>query len=194
METNQKAEKKGRKEKKERPKVSHRMSVSLTDEVYGFISEIAEQYHKSSAAIFRSLLANNLHRYLGHVRYVDPVQGGQILGSLSDCAKQLEGIKNELRRIGINYNQELRIKNIQAKIAEHDMRCRELVRQGTALGEKSGEVGQLANEITALKKERSEIEKSAGTAQKFGQLLAKYNEITSRLEGELKNVFVNTQG
>ena len=68
-----------------------------------------------SIKTLRIALDKNLAIYLGTVRYIDKEQADDILKVLMDISDTNSKILNNVKRIGINYNQELRLKNAEAK-------------------------------------------------------------------------------
>lgn len=61
------------------------------------------------------MIDKNLAIYLGTVRYIDKEQADDILNVSMEISNSFRSILNNVRRIGINYNQELRLKNAEAK-------------------------------------------------------------------------------
>lgn len=61
------------------------------------------------------MIDKNLAIYLGTVRYIDKEQADDILNVSMEISNSCRSILNNVRRIGINYNQELRLKNAEAK-------------------------------------------------------------------------------
>lgn len=61
------------------------------------------------------MIDKNLAIYLGTVRYIDKEQADDILNVSMEISDSCRNILNNVKRIGINYNQELRLKNAEAK-------------------------------------------------------------------------------
>lgn len=93
------------------------VTVRLPDEVWQVIRDVAEENAVSLASVCRMSIASELSKYLRQVRYIDQEQGEEIQTLVSKTCDTLEDIHDELRRIGVNYNQEVKIKNIEAKYA-----------------------------------------------------------------------------
>ena len=91
------------------------MNIRFTPEVYESLKELSEEFDVSMARIVRLALSDNLSKYLGEVRYVDKEQARQINHNICILGRDLRQIGNQLRRIGINYNQELKLKHIEEK-------------------------------------------------------------------------------
>lgn len=79
------------------------------------ISTVAKKNKTSIAQLVRMLVENRLTGYLSNVHYIDEKQGDDIQKELYNLSSKLDDIKFELNRIGVNYNQEVRIKNIKGK-------------------------------------------------------------------------------
>lgn len=79
------------------------------------ISTVAKKNKTSIAQLVRMLVENRLTGYLSSVHYIDEKQGDDIQKELYNLSSKLDDIKFELNRIGVNYNQDVRIKNIKEK-------------------------------------------------------------------------------
>ena len=53
-------------------------------------------------------------KYLGNVEYVDANQGAEIRKLFGEICTELSRSRMELNRIGVNYNQEMRLMNARA--------------------------------------------------------------------------------
>lgn len=104
-----------RKSSNRQKELTHRLSVSLSEKTYNELRKLAEKHGESIASVIRIALDKNLAIYLGTVRYIDKEQAEEILKVLMDISDTNNKILNNVKRIGINYNQELRLKNAEAK-------------------------------------------------------------------------------
>lgn len=104
-----------RKSSNRQKELPHRLSVSLSEKTYNELRELAEKYGESIASVIRLVIDKNLGIYLGTVRYIDKEQADDILNVSMDIYNTNRKILNNVKRIGINYNQELRLKNAEAK-------------------------------------------------------------------------------
>lgn len=89
------------------------ITVRFTDEAMKVIDELATSHGKSKAEIIRTAVDKNLLNYLSHTVYVEPKQGQEIKAAMYELTTELQNIKSELNRIGVNYNQELRLKQLE---------------------------------------------------------------------------------
>ena len=91
------------------------ITVRFTEDAWEAIRDIAESNRLSQAEVVRMAVAGNLSRYLGDIKFVDPKQGEQIRSYVVDLVDTVSAIRVELNRIGVNYNQEVRVLNTEAK-------------------------------------------------------------------------------
>ena len=95
------------------------VTVRLPENVYFQTKELAEIFSLSFASVARITLEANLENYLGTVKYIDKEQADKISEAVRELTAECREIKNNIKRIGINYNQEIRLKNITQKY--HDV-------------------------------------------------------------------------
>lgn len=80
-----------------------------------------------------------LDKYLDGVQYVDKEQGEATKALLGKVYTEMSGIRTELHRIGVNYNQEVRLLNQQSKTGQKRLGqmdiydIRELLKEGEAV-------------------------------------------------------------
>ena len=91
------------------------ITVRFTTDGYDAICDLAEQYKMSKAEIVRLATDDRLIKYLGNTVYIDKEQGEAVTLAVGKIGTELEKIRLELNRIGVNYNQAQRLKNIQEK-------------------------------------------------------------------------------
>lgn len=90
-------------------------SVRFTKGVIEVIDDIATNNSCSRAEIIRFCVDNRLEKYLTNVLLVEPEQGREIRELLHNTLVELGNIRAEINRIGVNYNQEIRLKNLEQK-------------------------------------------------------------------------------
>ena len=98
------------------------VTVRLPENVYFQTKELSERFSLSFASVARIALEAELENYLGTVKYIDKEQAEEIRKTLLEILDNCRKIYNEANRIGVNYNQEIRLKNAEAKYEEikHD--------------------------------------------------------------------------
>ena len=95
------------------------VTVRLPENRYFQLKELAEESSLSFASVARIALEAELENYLGTVKYIDKEQADKISEAVRELTAECREIKNHIKRIGINYNQEIRLKNITQKY--HDV-------------------------------------------------------------------------
>ena len=92
-----------------------KITVRLEKKVITAIDQIAKSYDLNRTVVMRLILANRLDKYLSRVQYVDREQADEIRKMLTELADQINDMRSQLRYIGNNYNQEIKIKHIREK-------------------------------------------------------------------------------
>lgn len=92
-----------------------RMSVTMSADTHRALKRLAEEYHVSIAFVVRVAIEKRLNDYFGTFRYIDRQQAEKIYNVTAEIADNSRNILNNVRRIGINYNQELKLKNAEEK-------------------------------------------------------------------------------
>ena len=95
------------------------VTVRLPENRYFQMKELSERFSLSFASVARIALEAELENYLGTVKYIDKEQADKISEAVRELTDECREIKNNIKRIGINYNQEIRLKNITQKY--HDV-------------------------------------------------------------------------
>lgn len=84
-------------------------------EHYEAIKDIAAEHNMSAAAVVRCAVYGQLARYYSGLRYIDMRQGKEIHQQLMALSNAMSQIAFELRRVGVNYNQEVKLRQIEKK-------------------------------------------------------------------------------
>lgn len=92
-----------------------RITVGFDEKTYNELCGLAKEFGMSLSAVTRIALEENLRIYFGKVRYIDREQAEEIRKTLLEILDNCRKIYNEMNRIGVNYNQEIRLKNAEAK-------------------------------------------------------------------------------
>ena len=95
------------------------VTVRLPENRYFQMKELSERFSLSFASVARIALEAELENYLGTVKYIDKEQADKISEAVRELTDECREIKNNIKRIGINYNQEIRLKNETRKY--HDV-------------------------------------------------------------------------
>ena len=95
-----------------------RVCVSLPTKTHEELCTLAKDYNYSVSFTARLAIEGRLEDYLGAVRYVDNEQAAKLKSTILEIEADCRKILNNIRRIGVNYNQELRLKNAENKYRE----------------------------------------------------------------------------
>ena len=87
------------------------LTVRFTGPALDTIRDIADEHGFSAAEIVRFTVDNTLKEYLGSIQFLDYEQGKKIEKQLAEIQTLTSQIGTELNRIGVNYNQEIRLAN-----------------------------------------------------------------------------------
>ncbi len=100
------------------------------------IENLAKRSDCSTAEIVRRSVDGSLDRYLDGVQYVEKEQGEAVKTLLGKLYTEISRVRMELNRIGVNYNQEVKLKNQQSKASQKrldQIDIRELLKEGEAV-------------------------------------------------------------
>ena len=134
------------------------VTVRFAPEVMAAIKDISDRHSVSKAEIVRLGFQSDLIKYLGNMEYVDANQGAEIRKLFGEICTELSRSRMELNRIGVNYNQEMRLKNIRAKYG-NDMSLRmheenEIMNGVNSV--KTEDLERIVNHIDSVMKEAGE--------------------------------------
>lgn len=91
------------------------MNVRLTREAYDAVADLADEYGVSKAMVIRLALSGNMGNHLGTIRYTDPETEAELRRTAARIGDASVEIGHQLRRIGKNYNDALKLAHIEAK-------------------------------------------------------------------------------
>lgn len=94
------------------------VTIRLPLKVKEKIDNVAKNSGCSTAEAIRRSLDGSLSKYSDEVQYVDVEQGETIRKQLNNLFTEVSDMRTELHRIGVNYNQEVKLKNQQNKFDE----------------------------------------------------------------------------
>jgi len=93
----------------------HKISARVTDDEYRELVATAAEYHVSIASMIRIALGVETRAVHDHVVYVDQSQAATMKAQMTEIMNEMQQIRTELRRIGVNYNQMAKIRNTAVK-------------------------------------------------------------------------------
>lgn len=91
------------------------ITVRFSSDAWDAIRDIAAENKISQAELVRMAVSGNLEKYLGTIRIVDKDEATKIREAILALLSELTKIQLELNRIGVNYNQEIRLRQIEKK-------------------------------------------------------------------------------
>lgn len=93
------------------------MTIRFSTDAWAQIEKLARKHGMNKTELVRMALAGNLARYLGTIRIIDERQAEEIKALIKELLAEVTAVKVELHRIGVNYNQAIRLKQIERKYA-----------------------------------------------------------------------------
>lgn len=106
------------------------MTVRFSTDAWDAIESLARKNGMNKTELVRMALAGNLARYLGTIRIIDDKQAAEIKELIKALLDEVSAVKMELHRIGVNYNQAVRLKQIERKYAGRGMDVSALLQRG----------------------------------------------------------------
>lgn len=137
-------------------KIGVRIPVSTKEK----LELLAENRGCTLSNILREIIDGTLEKHSTSVEYIDSEQGKEIKEFVFQIHTDIANIYKELHRLGINYNQQTKLKNIEAKYSNQQLSIPELV----------NEIGFVTNECDGFSKKA------------LDEIMLKYEKVTERLE------------
>lgn len=110
------------KEKTPKKPATRVRSFRLTQSESDLIDKLAAEYDVTPSHVMRLVMSSNIKKYFGDLKYMDHDQGVEIKKIITDIAEYLSKIRYELNRIGVNYNQDMKLRQAQKKFDELTVR------------------------------------------------------------------------
>ena len=152
-------------------------TVRFGAEADRMIHEVAEEYGCSFAEVVRVAVDNRLEEYFGILRYVDVDTGKNINRNVAAIGTMLQEHLYQLKRIGYNYNQELKLKHIEEK-------RRRLAAKAVADGVNIGEKKEIERQQKLLSEQEEMYRRIPTLDKKELDSLVKRFEKTAKELGE----------
>ena len=152
-------------------------TVRFGAEADRMIHEVAEEYGCSFAEVVRVAVDNRLEEYFGILRYVDLETGENINRNVAAIGTMLQEHLYQLKRIGYNYNQELKLKHIEEK-------RRRLAAKAVADGVNIGEKKEIERQQKLLSEQEEMYRRIPSLDKKELDSLVKRFEKTAKELGE----------
>ena len=139
------------------------LTVRFTGPAIETIKSIAAEHGFSAAEIIRFTMDNKLKEYLGSIQFMDYEQGKDIEKDILQLVRLTQKVGQELNRIGVNYNQEMKIRNLQAQYDRQKMTIDERVQWKKNMAEaQSGQSTLSKEELDELMTRYETVSKKVG--------------------------------
>lgn len=159
------------------------MTVRFSRETNDIFQELADTHNVSKAQVVRLAAAGSLEKYFGNLVYIDTKQAQVINKNICALGRLMQEMTRQIRRIGINYNQELKLRNIERK-------KKQLEEENRNLGWSSDEVDKSFDNrrlISKLEDEAKEIKKDVNLLDKdeLKDIIDRYEKATKEVSEAL---------
>ncbi len=134
-----------------------KVCVRLSPEALEVIDAIAKRNNKTRSETIRLTLDGGLFQYLSKVMFVEHDDALEYQKCLTDIFSEMEVIGSDIHRIGVNYNQEIKLKNIQKKYAH------------------------MSNALELKMAEEQEIKKECLPASDLKDFISRYEKATAKV-------------
>lgn len=142
-----------------------KVTVRFTTDALSVIDELAELNGRTRSEIIRLAVDNRLANYLPKVTFLEHEDAVKFRKELTNLLSAIEDIRNELHRIGVNYNQELKLKQIEKKYSGGKMDYNTIMQKQHDEEEVLKDVSNLKpEELDALMTRYEEATKKVGEA------------------------------
>lgn len=95
-----------------------KISARINQKIDDVMREMAKEYGVSFSEVVRLAIDGHLEQYFGNVQYMDAEQGREIRMRCALLGTEMQHIRNELNKIGVNVNQIAKWNNIEAEIVQ----------------------------------------------------------------------------
>ena len=95
-----------------------KISARINQKIDDVMREMAKEYGVSFSEVVRLAIDGHLEQYFGNVQYMDAEQGREIRMRCALLGTEMQHIRNELNKIGVNVNQIAKWNNIEDEIVE----------------------------------------------------------------------------
>ena len=159
-----------------------RKTVRFTEEETELIKQLADEYDLSDSQVIRLAMNGGMEEFLGNVQYVDKETGLAMKEAVMRCGNIMQSVQNELHRIGVNFNQAVKL--------EHIRRMEQALDREWKHGSVDARLG-VAEKRKQLAKEKEDIESGTGALSKeeLDTLLGRYEDATK----EVSKILWHTQ-
>ena len=106
-----------------------KISIRIPQDLKNKLSLLSDQNSCTISELIRASLNNDFEKHINSIEYIDVEQGKRILDILFNMYTEISQIKLELNRLGVNYNQAVRMKHIENNYRNHLISHREFLHE-----------------------------------------------------------------
>lgn len=135
------------------------LTIRFTPETMDIINDLATQNGITKAEFVRLVITHRTLDYLNNIIYADDNDKKEIAAAVYELKTEMQLVRTELRRIGINYNQELKLQQIKnSKLSMYDKVKKEITIKDSCKQLDINEIEQLIERLEiAIDKGANEI-------------------------------------
>lgn len=156
-----------------------KISARINQKIDNVIREMAKEYGVSFSEVVRLAIDGHLEQYFGNVQYMDAEQGHEIRQRCAALGTEMQNIRNELNKIGVNVNQIAKWNNIEAEIVQ--------LKQSTA-GKTANERYKIVERVQFLQKCQNEILLRVVLPQEIERCVQRYEKATEEVSKALWHI------
>lgn len=145
------------------------VTVRFTRTAYDAIQRIGHEHGMTMATTVRMAVDMNFKRYLRNIRFVDYDQGKEILSEITSLFNECSEIGFQLKRIGVNYNQVVRLRNMEKAYKANMAKAATFDERAKAIKDRDDEKKAIEKECKALDMDKLE------------ELISRYETATAKV-------------
>lgn len=157
-----------------------KITARIGSEVNDVIHDLASEFGVSVSQIVRLSIDGHLEKYLRAVRYIDVEQGEEIKKCICKASNEMQGIRNQIRMVGVNVNQLAKYMNIEKKI---DALMHEMLSTEDRKKQK-----ELNDRIQYYMNMKSKLRLNRISAEDMDNIMRKYESVTKELGDALWHI------
>ncbi len=108
--------------KKPQKEPLRQLTIRVSQKMYNAIATVSQQKSCSMSSVCRLAFADRMVKFLGCQNYVDIADGKKIIALMGKLVTEVERIRWEINRIGLNYNSQIRLMHIREKYKDNVIR------------------------------------------------------------------------
>lgn len=102
------------------------LTTRFKKSTHGIIRDLSIDYNESMAEVTRIATEESLDKYFSVIRWLDHEDAKVINHNIAVTAKLFKDAVFQLKKIGVNYNQDVQVKHLQRKIDEYNTKIQSL--------------------------------------------------------------------